>query len=747
MQKTILLSLLIILILLAGPLSSRAEEEVVTDVKKKQESTKAEKKTVADKNKQHLDEMVVTATRTEKNMDLAPASTSIITSKKINLLTFGNLDQTIKYEVGVYEGKLKKLSNETQTLVMLNGMPLNNGWRDLPRWDNIAMENVERIEIVRDPGSALYGGNAMGGTINIITSMPDDLEVGANGKIDNDDNVRYGDFIGDRLFDRLSVRFGFQIDQELMGYPTGYVQRTLKNEPGDATGGFFMKTATDKDAWIVGNYNNLHESDWNIDFAAEYDFEKLEILQFDSQIGAHEYYYDAPHSYLKNEDGNPVYSGTVNTKNGRYTTVSWDNYLNGKGNLENGAYMLTYTNDFGPVDFVGKFDYQHKNQWYTDADPQNGQTYYNAEGMIRKFDSNIYFTDLQTSFDVGFHNRITANVYGRMNTFEQGQWNLSYYRDEHSIISGKTQMTEGKDQYFTIYIQDEWEAIEKKLTFYGGARFDYWRAFDGKSGATNNVLKLGNSNNSTVSPKIATVWTPFRETVIRGSIDKAFHPPTLYDLYQTYSSGSEMVYSNPDLKPKNLWNYEIGATQYAYNRMFKFGLSLFYMDINNLIYYYNEGDDKYKDNAEKARIQGLEFSASAIPWEWLTVWFNYTYNDTEITEQSKDPDMEGKKITGTPEQIINAGADFRYGWFKAGLSGQYLGRIYNNKYNTNIPDVYKGDSETWVWQGKIAAMIPIKSQYIKSVEVSFAVTNLFDETYYEYAIGRERSYFVELKLF
>ncbi len=48
-------------------------------------------------------------------------------------------------------------------------MPLNNGYTGGAQWANIPIENIERIEIIRGPFSALYGSSAMGGVVNIIT--------------------------------------------------------------------------------------------------------------------------------------------------------------------------------------------------------------------------------------------------------------------------------------------------------------------------------------------------------------------------------------------------------------------------------------------------------------------------------------------------------------------------------------------------------------------------------------------------
>ena len=182
--------------------------------------------------------MIVSATRSEKEQDDAPASVSVIGQKDLERLTFDCLDDAIRYETGVFDGKLRGLPSASQTLLMINGMPINSGWFGGHRWDNVAMENVERIEIVRGPASALYGGNAMGGSINVITKMPDEFEAGLRTRFGSDDNLSYGGYVGDRVGKIQRLGLGFEKDEEVAGHITDYVQRTLKSGSGDLEGGF-----------------------------------------------------------------------------------------------------------------------------------------------------------------------------------------------------------------------------------------------------------------------------------------------------------------------------------------------------------------------------------------------------------------------------------------------------------------------------------------------------------------------------
>ena len=695
-----------------------------------------------------LDELVVTATRSEKEMGTAPAAVSVVTKEELEAFTFSGLDEALRYEAGYFDGKLRGLPSAGQTLLMLNGMPLNSGWFGGHRWDNVGVENVERIEIVRGPASALYGGNAMGGTINVITKMPDQFEAGVKTRFGSDDNLSYSGYIGNRVGEKFSFRLGFERDEELYGYPNSYVQRSsIQSGSGDLNGGFFMKTRTNKPAWIVGDTGDRHEDQWGISFASKYELSDTGSIRLEAQMESSFYEYDPPHTYIADVDGNPVFDGKVDVGDGEYVTIAEKYYLSAPRETINSSYMATYSETFGPLSFLGKFGYQHEDMWYTTAKAATGEGYRDAGGNVKEFDTDTFFADMQFNFDIGDRHHITTGVYGRYNGFDQGQFDVAYYQDEDSKISGKTELTQGKDQYSALYIQEEFEAIKDAVTIYAGIRADFWSASDGKSGSAESPTILDDVDNSAVSPKLSWVWTLSRDTIVKGSIGRAFRPPTIYDLYRTYNSGSRMVYSNPDLDSETILNYEIGVVKYFIGRRIKTEVMAFNSDIDNLIYTYDDEDgNSRKDNAGEARIRGIELGASIIPFDALSIWANYTYNDTEITKQDKDPEMVGKKITAMPDQTINVGANYAYNWLTINLAGRYTGRIYKTEYNTDIPNVYQGNSTVWIWETKLIADIPYESPYFKDVQISLSVENLFDEEYYDYYIGRERSYFVEFKL-
>ncbi|MBP2638830.1 MAG: cirA 1, partial [Firmicutes bacterium] len=125
-----------------------------------------------------LDTIVVTATKTAKNIKEVPASVSVITAEDLAKANIKTLDQALQYVPGMYvkesQGMMgTKISlrgmTQSQVLVLMDGIPLNNGYSGGANWGNIPIAMIERVEVLKGSFSSLYGSNAMGGVINIIT--------------------------------------------------------------------------------------------------------------------------------------------------------------------------------------------------------------------------------------------------------------------------------------------------------------------------------------------------------------------------------------------------------------------------------------------------------------------------------------------------------------------------------------------------------------------------------------------------
>lgn len=150
-----------------------------------------------------LNPITVTATRYEKKDVDIGASTQTFTAKEIEQTGADNMYAALQYLDGVVTSgmgpngaangsmtsKLVIRGVDSGTVVMVNGTPIN--WRSLYNLENISPSSVEKVEIVRGGGAVLYGSQATGGVINIITKkvLPNEVKVGLGDKSKQDYSV------------------------------------------------------------------------------------------------------------------------------------------------------------------------------------------------------------------------------------------------------------------------------------------------------------------------------------------------------------------------------------------------------------------------------------------------------------------------------------------------------------------------------------------------------------------------------
>jgi len=134
----------------------------------------------------NLSEVVVTATKFETEPEKVPQSVTLITKEEVEKGNYYNAGEmldsvpgvrvirsgTVGASCGISIRSLNGGPLSTKSLVMVDGRPLNDGWQGGVNWHSVPTEIVERIEVVKGPASALYGSNATGGVINVITKTP-----------------------------------------------------------------------------------------------------------------------------------------------------------------------------------------------------------------------------------------------------------------------------------------------------------------------------------------------------------------------------------------------------------------------------------------------------------------------------------------------------------------------------------------------------------------------------------------------
>ena len=149
----------------------------------------------------NLEEVVITGTKTFKRKTDSPVMVSVLDSKNLSHLQVCNLAEGLKFQPGLRVETNCQTCNYTQlringlagdySQILINGRPLFSPLMGLYGMEQLPVNMIERIEVVRGGGSSLYGSSAIGGTVNVITKIPkkDAFEINSTySKIDGKSN-------------------------------------------------------------------------------------------------------------------------------------------------------------------------------------------------------------------------------------------------------------------------------------------------------------------------------------------------------------------------------------------------------------------------------------------------------------------------------------------------------------------------------------------------------------------------------
>lgn len=279
----------------------------------------------------NLNEVVVTGTGTYHRLKDTPVPVEVITAKEIantGALNFEDALSALSTSIntkGAYNIVMNGLRNK-QVLILVDGKRLAGdvgGDNDLERID---MSNIKRIEVVKGGASSLYGSEAMGGVINIITNTPQNsmdivsaTRISKYGQFNQNANVGFkvGKFISQTTYQRRQTE-GWQLSpyeikslskptrdtlvetgkQAMAAYHSNTVSQKFVYNPTKKssvyTKGVYFDKKTDR-PYADYAYDMFYK-DYNFALGGDYHFRKhINYITFDSYFDNYEYYKD----YLK----------------------------------------------------------------------------------------------------------------------------------------------------------------------------------------------------------------------------------------------------------------------------------------------------------------------------------------------------------------------------------------------------------------------------------------------------------------
>lgn len=726
-----------------------------------------------------LPSMVVSATRTEIDVKDSPASVSVITAEDIQQKTVFTVDEALKNTVGVMNRRTKGFMETTPSLtirgnaqakdnlVLVDGIPQNDSNNGQVNWTMIDTESVERIEVLRGPFSSLYGGHAMGGVVSIFTKMPEksgvSMKLGQGGSLDSVAPEDFRDLALSgtlKATDTLALGMNYR-KRGTAGYPTTHVN--VGTVPAGVTGAVPYETTNSSTGNptttnLVGDTGDNWYEDDTVGFSLKFapsDKTRLDLSRVSSKS---EYGYDQPHTLLRTSVTDPNL-GTIDDIP-TLSTISLNSWLNGavfarggKAEQDNtGLTFRTAWNDLSTKIAIGQIDKHTETYIVGGTTPViSAPTLVGGDGRIAPLtDSKKTTVDVQFDLPLFDSHLLTFGVAGTRGKLENERWNVSDWTRSASTKVLKISDVEGEDENRALYLQDAY-SINSSLTAYIGGRQDWWD-FEGGEANFYNATGLVRTDTydemdaSAFSPKLSLVYRPVQETTYRTSIGKAFRAPMLFELIQTSGIGGQTFIGNPDLDPETVTSWEIGV-----DHSFANGINAI------ATYYQSHAKDMIQtvtvtpasggnpaeispQNMGEADINGVELELRG-PLPYGFSWSaNYTYTDTEVTENEEDPELEGKQLVHVPKTQYNLGLDWRRDAWLVSANTYHQSKRYTRANNTDTFEDVPGATDPFT-------VTDVKATYQLSDKhsASLGVNNVFDKEYHQFYLSPGRFWFAELR--
>ncbi|MFH1953212.1 MAG: TonB-dependent receptor [Pseudomonadota bacterium] len=711
-----------------------------------------------------LGDVVVTATKTEERVEDLPVAVSVITAEDIKRENIQNLDEALRHVTGAYAKRqssiadsvvyvtLRGFPNAGQTMVLIDGQALNDAYSGSVTWGGLPVENIERIEVIKGPSSALYGGNAMGGVINIITKTPKKRSIRIKGGYGTEDTKNYGIYYDDRFFDRLSISLGFE-NKETEGFVSDFavVSSTTSGTGTPVTGWESTKTTQGEDAYVVGDKGKTWGENRSYNAKLSFDITPEHSLSFGVIESVLKYGREGGKSYLKDAAGNTVDSGKVEIDGKIYRAYPY-NFEGGSSQKIRDIYSLKYEGEFTDCltlkASAGLTD--GRKTWYTT--PYSGKTGYGAKGgELTESPGKRWQYEVQTDIILGENNLLTLGVGYQTDEAENTKWKLDDWKNR-SDKGEKIFEISGKDKIYSVFIQDKHE-FPYDITMFVGGRYDYWETYDGKKMAQSTGIDetYDSRHDDYFSPKIGLNYRAYGNLTLRGSAGYAYRWPSVYELYGGFIWSFFNYVGNPDLKPETTKSWDAGVDWRVFEGKTLFKATYFENYIEDLIYtakmdptdprYVPGKLNKIYINAGKAEIKGIELGVEQRITSWLDGFANFTYTDAKIIENKASPDSEGKQLTFYPEKTASVGLYFHKYKMGLALTGDYTSKAYKKDDNSDTTSHVLGSSdEHFVVDAKFTYALA------KFADISVSVNNVFDEDYYEYYKAPGRTALAELRL-
>jgi iron complex outermembrane receptor protein len=648
----------------------------------------------------YLAQRTAAGSKTDTALAEAPRSISVVTRAQMDDRSVLSLNDALRYTAGVQSSGYGSDSRNDWLLIrgfvptqFLDGLALPRGTYATPK---IEPWNLERINVLRGPASAVYGQTPPGGLLDMVSRRPQEVssheveaQIGSNnhrqinfdstGKIDDEatwlyrisGTVRDSDTAVDHIEDKRyniapSLTWNINDDTHLT-----FLSQYTRDDTG-ITGQFLplQGTKLDSAAGKISRHKNLGDPDWEFydrtyySLGYAFDTRLSDVWQFRQNL-----------RYVKNDLGfNGITAGGQFWPNGPDESVSAD------GTVQRSAGMVN--------EDIAQFAVDNNFQ----ADFQTGPI---SHTLLLGLD----------------HQRSTDNsswLWGSAGVPPSNIHNPSYGQDFSKVTFFTMYDYQQKIQQTGLYIQDQLALDNWRLTL--GGREDWVHTattFHNFDDATNTDRAKKFTGNAALSYVFDSGITPYL------SYAESFQPVM-----------GSLVSSTEAMKPTEGQQVELGIKYQPPGTSMLFSAAVFDLTQENMAV----TENNITRQVGEVRVKGLELEANADVTDNLKLVGSYSYTDSEITKGNAAE--QGQRMAQMPRNQATAWAD--YTWHAGVLDGlglaagvRYVGDSYGDSVNS---DWGKTGSYT-VYDASVHYDLGRLASSLKGASVAVDAKNIFNKEY------------------
>ncbi len=713
-----------------------------------------------DKNKNSvtLGTVVVTATGFEQKITEAPASISVITREELATRPYLTLIDAVRDLEGVDVGETSDKTGQKTismrgmgseyTLVLIDGRRQNNHGDIYPnsfggnQFGHMPpLEMIERIEVIRGPASTLYGADALGGVINIITRK---VGLEWNGSLTATHNLQENSDFGSYSTVDFAISGPLVVDKLGLGLRGSWYKRNASNpeyETITAPDG----TTFERSLGFGGGGKTVNNTNKTAGLTLSWTPTDNQSVMVD--IDTSRLVYDNT-PYINNLGTETYPLGTVDGLDGIWRSAPRVGYVKDQ-EFTRDQWAITHQGEwaFGSS-LVALSHIETANLGrtlpFTVAERQLHTALYCNNAVTCKTGAyaGMSRAERQQLALSTFLPRPARTMESRQYTLD-AKFDFNTIERHHIVVGGQLIDGELEDGVFgmeegagntaaqdhrmwSLFAEDNWTPIEP-LTITVGLRHDHHNVF-------------GNQ----LSPRAYAVWDLASQWTLKGGVSTGFKTPKTTDLYDGITGfggqGTIPFVGNPNLKPETSVNSEIALYWTSADTAHNFNITVFRNDFDDKIATgetnqscaqtggvrpcANFGDfgqlgyTSYAQNIniDEVRVQGVEIAGGVRFSKTLSLRANYTYTDSEQLSGVQ----KGLPLTNSAKHMANASLN----WSATDrLSLQLVGENRSKRYRGLINGV-RSDYEAY-------SVLHLAAQFQLSQNLSLnaRINNLLDKDF------------------